>query len=182
MKTKLLTIVAALAMATGCNVENEYSSRYVFLRFDNSRHLDQTLAAAMNSVVTNIFCRIYVSGASRLSFVNNQAPDSPTTVQLSEIELQYGTPTLGISNANGIIVGYGLGGVFYCYDALCAYCYENNKRQLLSMNTSGIATCSNCHRQYDLTNDGLCSEGGRLYRYQATTTGPQGVLNVSNHN
>ena len=165
---------------TSCgDIENEYSSHAAYLHFDNSTQLDQTLGAALTGLTSNIFCRIYVSGPSQLNFQNNQGASS--TVRLTARETQYPI-ALGINNETGIIVGYGFGGTLYCYDACCANCYNNGKMlQLLSMNSAGIATCSKCNRQYDLTNNGLSPQGGRLEHYAATVSGQPVTLNVNNH-
>jgi len=177
-KLRLFLLAAMCTAFSACGeIENEYCSRTAFLYFDNSTHLDQTLGAAMNSVVSNVFCRVYQSGTSQLSFTNNQGASSTVTLTAKEVNTSI---SLGVRNDFGLIVGYGFGGVFYCYDALCSNCYNNGSKRLLSMNSSGIATCSNCGRQYDLANNGLSPQGGRLDRYWAETSGSNGVLRVSN--
>ncbi len=50
----------------------------------------------------------------------------------------------------------------------------------LTMDTRGFATCPTCKRQYDLNNRGITSNGKKLLRYRGSTTGPLGVLSVSN--
>ena len=174
------TLHSSLFTLSSCgDIENEYSNHAAYLRYDNTSHLDQTIGAAISGVSTNIFCRIYVSKPSQLNFQNNQG--SSSTVKLVALELQ--SPiALGLNNETGIIVGHGFDGTLYCYDACCANCYDNGKMfQILSMNTAGIATCSYCNRQYDLTNNGLSPQGGRLERYYATVSPNHLVLLVNNH-
>ena len=163
---------------TSCGeIENEYSSRRVYLRFDNSVHLDANLMASMNPMSSNVFCRIWLSSIGKLSFQSNQGSTSTVTLTASE---QQSSLMLGISNESGLIVGYGFGGVFYCYDAVCPNCYDKKLERTLSMNTTGIATCPNCGHQYDMTNNGLSPQGGKLERYHATTSGQTGTLIVNN--
>lgn len=158
-------------------IENEYSSRQVYLRFDNQTHLDPNLMSAMNAMTSNVFCRIWLSSPDHLSFQSNQGTTSTVTLTAQEMRSPL---ILGISNASGIIVGYGFGGVFYCYDAVCPNCYDSKLERTLTMNTTGIATCAGCGHQYDLTNNGLSPQGGKLDRYRATTGGQTGTLLVSN--
>ena len=158
-------------------IENEYSSRRVFLRFENQTHLDPNLMAAMNPMTSNVFCRIWLSSIGKLSFQSNQGSTSTVTLTAQE---QQSSLILGINNASGIIVGYGFGGVFYCYDAVCSNCYDKKLERTLTMNTTGIATCPECGHQYDLTNNGLSPQGGKLERYHASTTGQTGTLIVNN--
>ena len=51
-----LLIAACIMLLTACG-KTEYSNVRVYFVFDNSRHLDPTLAAAMNPVNSSIFCR-----------------------------------------------------------------------------------------------------------------------------
>lgn len=163
---------------TSCGeIENEYSSRRVFLRFDNQTHLDPNLMAAMNAMTSNVFCRVWLSSPDHLSFQSNQGNTSTVTLTAREMQSPL---ILGISNASGLIVGYGFGGVFYCYDAVCPNCYDSKIERTLSMNTTGIATCPGCEHQYDMTNNGLSPQGGKLERYHATTGGQTGTLLVNN--
>jgi hypothetical protein len=173
-------VIVIILYLTSCgDIENEYSNHAAYLRYDNSNHLDQTIGAAISGVSPNIFCRIYVTKPSYLNFQNNQKASS--AVKLAAIETQ--SPLiLGLNNETGIIVGYGLDGTLYCYDACCANCYNKEKMfHVLSMNTAGIATCSRCNRQYDLTNNGLSPQGGRLERYYATVSPNHLVLFVNNY-
>lgn len=134
-----------------------------FLRYDNSTHLDQTIGSALVGITTILFCRIYTENDYQLNFQNNQGMSSTVSLTTQEIEHPM---ILGVNNSQGIIVGYGFGGFFYCYDAVCPNCHEH----VLSMDANGIATCPNCGHQYDMTNNGLSPQGGTLVRYHATVS------------
>ena len=129
-------VIVIILILTSCgDIENEYSNHAAYLRYDNSNHLDQTIGAAISGVSPNIFCRIYVTKPSYLNFQNNQKASS--AVKLAAIETQ--SPLiLGLNNETGIIVGYGLDGTLYCYDACCANCY--NKENKVVWADGGIIT------------------------------------------
>lgn len=183
----MFCLLAALVLTcVGCgDSELEYSNHRAHFTYDNSIHLDATLAAAMNTMSPGIFCRISRSTDSYFDFENNQ--DMSSRVALNAVEKQR-ICELGVYNASGIIVGFGTldnPPAFFAYDAQCPNCYEesNMPRYQLTMNSAGIATCKNCHRQYNMSGGGIVvsGEGGRkLIRYRASTTGPMGILNVNN--
>ena len=164
--------------------EFEYSSHRVRLVYDNSLHLDATLSVSMNAMAPGTFCRVSVSG-NYFTFTNSHGQSSRQPMTSVE---QQRLPILGVNNESGVIVGFGLLSdppVFYAYDAQCPNCYENDSRPryLLSMTTDGKAKCSRCGRTYDMNNSGIIIDGGpgeKLYRYHATTTGPNGILSVNN--
>ena len=175
----LFTLHSSLFIFTSCgDIESEYSNRRAFLRLERA-NMNTALAPAIAGISTNVFCRIYLSATNQLTCQNNQGITEVRT--LTSIEAQQPL-ILGINNATGIIVGYGFDGVLFCYDACCSNCYNNGKElHLVSMNTNGIATCSHCNRQYDLTNHGLSPQGGRLEHYFASCSGQPAVLVVNNH-
>ena len=85
-----------------------------------------------------------------------------------------------------MIVGYGnlsSPATLYAYDSQCPECYAktNMVSYKLSINSKGFATCTNCKREYDLNNNGICKTGGKkLIKYRATSTGALGVLSINN--
>lgn len=180
-------LIILLALLASCgDTESEFSRNRCYLVIDNSKHLDQTLATAMNSMSKGVFCCICEqlrSGAETYYFKNNQGLSSYKTLNAEDIKR---TRVIGVYNESGIIVGYGtLNDAFYAYDRQCPNCYkeDNMPRHALSMDTSGRATCSRCGREYDMNNGGIVikgESGDKLMRYRASTTGPQGVLSVSN--
>jgi hypothetical protein len=52
----------------------------------------------------------------------------------------------------------------------------------ITVNSSGIGTCSKCGRKYDLNNGGIISSGDggkKMTRYRCGTTDAYGVLSVN---
>ena len=191
--TTILSLFSLLAPLTTLLVtfascgesEFEYSNHRAHFTYDNSIHLDATLASAMNPMSPGIFCRISRSTTAYFDFENNQNMSSRVAVNAVE---QQRICELGTYNASGIIVGYGTldsPPTFFAYDAQCPNCYEesNMPRYQLSMASDGTASCRNCKRQYDMNNGGIItngSQGNKLIRYRASTTGPMGVLSINN--
>ena len=62
-----------------------------------------------------------------------------------------------------------------CFDLACSNCYhDNGVTKRLVLQEGGNATCSTCHRTYNLNNVGIISkgEGGKpLYRYRVNLIG-----------
>lgn len=181
---RLFSYLALLLLCAACD-KTEYSNTRVYFAFDNSTHLDQTLAPAMDPVNSSIFCRVYRVDDSHIGFQNNQGRESKVMMTATE---RQGNTLLGLYNESGVIVGYGLPAVggeaheFYAYDAQCPNCYKefNMPRYQLSMRTDGTAVCNKCKREYSMKNGGYCADGDKLIRYRATTTGPNGVLAINN--
>lgn len=173
-------------LAVACSeTEYEYSHHRAFFIFDNSIHLDQCLATAMNPMSPGIFCRISIKSAGRVNFDNNQGQSSQVT--LSALE-QQSHKMLGVYNESGLIVGFATLSqpvTFCAFDAQCPNCYEETMmpRYMLTMDTTGKVSCKNCGRIYDMNNNGIISSGGngkKLIRYRATTNGPFGLIRIDN--
>lgn len=187
MRLPRLAFLAVAVLLSACgDTQNEFSSSSCYLVIDNSKHLDQTLATAMNSMSSGVFCIVYEqprNGVETYYFLNNHGLSSYKTLNAEDLRR---TRVIGAYNASGIMVGYGsLDGVFYAYDRQCPNCYSetNLPRYALTMSTDGKAECSRCGREYDMNNGGIISSGeagNKLMRYRASTTGPQGILSVSN--
>lgn len=194
LKTVFAAIVAAVAAASlvSCSkAEDEFSDEPCYFIFDNSVHQDATLASAMSAMTPGVFCHISESkrsGAATFVFRNNQGLSSEKRANAVD---QQRSRRLG--RRNGIIVGYGnadiTNPVFYAYDAQCPVCYSGTGLvdRSLTIDSRGVATCDNCHRTYDLNNQGFIMSGGqsgddasKLTRYHATTSGEFGVLAVTN--
>lgn len=179
---------AALFVACG-DVESEFSTAPCALYFDNQTHNDATLAAAMTPL-SGIFVTITTtskSGAQYFVFTNNQGHSSPPVVfdAKDKQRQQAGQLILGLNGA--IIVGYGFSTsqTFYAYDRECPNCFDSNALPLhsypLKVNNIGIASCSHCHRTYDLNNGGIIASGNggkKMTRFRAVTTGAYGLLSV----
>jgi hypothetical protein len=187
----LLLLTSYLSLV-GCNDEGEYSTWPCRFSYDNSLHLDPTLASAMNIDSRGVFCKIWESnmGGLVLHFQSNQGGDA-THQQVTEME-RLTNYILGINN--GIIVGYQTlndspNGGFAAYDLQCPNCVRKhssytNPTYRLIMASSGIATCSVCDKRYDMNNRGVIQNGEQgdinLTQYVATTTGPFGYIFVHN--
>jgi hypothetical protein len=185
----LLLLTSYLSL-TSCNAEGEYSTWPCRFTYDNSLHLDATLASVMNIDSRGVYCRIWESsmGGLVLHFQSSQGGDA-TYQPVTEME-RLSNYILGLNN--GIIVGFQTMntqpyGGFVAYDAQCPNCVrrENNTinpRFPVSMSPSGIASCGVCGKKYDLNNGGLVQNGEAgdvgLQKYLATTTGPHGFLSV----
>jgi hypothetical protein len=181
MKRIFIILLGITTLFSGCgDTEELYSRQYCRLFFDNSVHNDPTLATAMTPN-SGAFVTITASG-KRFTFTSNQGLESTVNMTAREEQLGY---VLGMNN--GIIVGYGtsIPSSFYAYDRECPNCFDINalpvRSYKLSVSEFGIATCATCHRQYDMNNGGIVSQGDdgkKLERYYATTTGAYGKLNI----
>lgn len=176
---------AALFVACG-DVESEFSTAPCALYFDNQTHNDFTLADAMTPLL-GIFVTITTtskSGAQYFVFTNNQGHSSQVVFDAKDKQRQQaGQLILGLNGA--IIVGYGFSETFYAYDRECPNCFDSNALPLrsypLKVNSAGIASCSHCHRTYDLNNGGIIASGSggkKMTRYPVVTTGAYGLLSV----
>ena len=188
MRTSHLLLLATLMLFFSCgDTQNEYTIGACFLAFDNSVHQDPTLASAMNVNSPGIFCLVKTemkSGATYFSFSNNAGQNSSSISNAIDQKR-----TLKIGHNNGLIVGFGNldnPAIFYAYDNECPNCFNPNalpvKSKPLKMNSSGIASCSVCNRQYNMNSGGnvVAGDGGnKLTRYRASTTGPFGNLVVN---
>ena len=185
-KLFLLPFLFTLLLLTGCGAEQEYSSWPCRFIYDNSIHLDQTLATATNPVVTGIFCKIterVQGGIKYFVFENNQGLSSEQRETAEDLRMNL---RLGLNG--GIIVGFSNFNGFAAYDIQCPNCVrkENNRvnpNYPVKMDSKGIATCTKCGKQYDMNSGGLIVNGQEgdkgLERYRnAQTSGPQGTLSV----
>ena len=89
---------------SSCEAEGEYSTWPCRFTYDNSLHLDPTLASAMNVDSRGVFCKIWDSsmGGLVLHFQSNQGGDA-THQPVTELE-RLSNYILGLNN--GIIVGF----------------------------------------------------------------------------
>lgn len=181
-----LFLLFVLLLASCGDSQHEYTVNVAYFVFDNSKHQDATLAAAMNVNSPGIFCRVTQSmqaGATLFNFENNAGVTSSVAANALDQQRR-----VILGHNNGLIVGYGnlsTPAVFYVYDRECPNCFDPTaipmKSKPLSMSNNGLATCGVCHRQYDMNNGGniVNGDGGnKLTRYHGTCTGPFGVLAV----
>lgn len=184
-----MTGLLPMTLLSACgDTQSEFSAAPCSLYFDNQTHNDATLAAAMTPL-SGIFVTITTtskSGAQYFVFTNNQGHSSQVVFDAKDKQRQRaGQLILGLNGA--IIVGYGFSTsqTFYAYDRECPNCFDSNalpqRSYPLKVNSGGIASCSNCHRTYDLNNGGIIASGNggkKMTRYPSVTTGAYGVLSV----
>ena len=184
----IIIVCLAALLSAWSDTENEFSNYRSYLVFQNDRHQDMTLASALNQNAPGTFCRISFgvrNGAECYFFNNNQGLSSYKAA--TSLDLQRSN-IIGVYNSSGVIVGYGnldMPATLYAYDSQCPNCYKNTGKPAyqLTMNERGWATCTRCHRTYDMNNGGIISEGDKgdkLIRYRAATTGALGTLSVTN--
>lgn len=187
----ILLLFVMLLSSCGDSVDYEYSSHRNFFTFHNETHQNPVLASAMNPLSPGVFCTIrhvFASGRYGFLFENNQGQKSDAPVWFDGIDLRLESwKHVGMNN--GLVVGYGNldnPSPFFAYDLQCPNCFDANILPLrsyeLKMSSDGFATCSNCHRKYNLNTGGnvVAGESGRkLTRYRASSTGPYGVLGVN---
>lgn len=188
MKRALFCVLYMLMFISCGNSEYTYQRGVTYFIFDNSTHQDATLASAMNSTSPGVFCTIIKSvgtgGSTVFKFTNNQGLSSSKTANAVDLRR---TIVLGYNDA--LIVGFGnldMPAVFYAFDRECPNCFDPDvypmKSKPLSVSSDGIATCSVCHRKYNLNTGGniISGDAGKsLTRYLASTTGGYGVLSIN---
>ena len=173
-----------LLLTAACDNNYTYSSYPCYLVIENGIHMDATLASAMNSLSPGVFCLVTNDDAKKqFTFRSNYGLSSSVTYNEKD---NYRTRALGMNGA--LIVGFAtLTGEFCAYDRECPVCYDPEaipaRSKPVSMGEDGMATCTVCHRQWNMNTGGNCiSEGGisGLTRYRCGTTGPYGTLSVGN--
>ena len=160
----VILLFLILLSSCGDRVDYEYSSRsYPFLLSITIRIKTPILASALNSMSPGVYCVIrysYVSGRHSFSFENNQGLRSGSPVWFDGIDLRLES-WKHVGQNNGLIVGYGnldVPAPLYAYDLQCPNCFQPNVLPLrsyeLKMSSDGFATCTNCHRKYNLNTGG----------------------------
>ena len=187
----LFFVATLLVTSCGDSFDYEYSDYHPYFNFHNDTHQDAVLSTALNPQAPGVFCIIkyaYVSGRYSFSFENNQGLKSSSPVWFDAIDLKLES-WRHVGMNNGLIVGYGNldnPAVFFAYDLQCPNCYHPDaipqRPYELKINGTGIATCSNCKRSYNLNTGGNIvtgQPGRKLIRYRGTSTGPFGILVVN---
>jgi len=186
-----LLLAVSCCLLAACSADEEYSTHACRFTYNNMIHNDPTLNSALNASSRGVFCLISENtraGVRYLVFENNLGQTSKQQETAEEVEAKF---ILGLNN--GIIVGFqtlntdGANGGFVAYDVQCPNCVSRtnntaNPNFRVTMESSGIATCSKCDKKYDMNNGGIIlngEEGDRgLDKYVASTTGPSGVVSV----
>lgn len=185
----LLGVCAGLLAVFACNNQGfEYNDYHPNLTIDNSKHLNTTLASSMDPMTPGVFCIISTTiknGVYYYCFQNNYGDVSES--MFNSID-QYMQSQLHMGLNNGLIVGYGnLDNPphFYAYDLQCPNCFNPNalplRNHTLTVSGTGIASCKDCHREYNLNTGGniVAGDTGTMLKpYRASNTGPNGLLHV----
>jgi hypothetical protein len=186
---RFLVLLLSLGAFLACGkAEYEFSSVPCYFIYDNSTHLDPTLASALNQNAPGIFCYISQSSKSGATYVNFSTNQGLSSSQAkTALDNKY-TYLLGLNN--GIIVGYGnlsSPAILYAYDHQCPNCASTSSayspKYPLTMTTDGKAKCAKCGRIYDMNNGGVISDGdsgNKMTRYRVSSAGPLGLLRVNN--
>ncbi|MCI7310623.1 MAG: hypothetical protein MR536_07215 [Prevotella sp.] len=184
-------LIASLLLGACGETEFEYSGKRIYFVFENQKHLNANLAAAMTPY-SNVFAviqqadeRVDGTMVSYIAVSSSKSAEISKT-KLNAVDLRR---PMVLGQRNGIIVGYGILSdplTFYAYDLECPNCYDTSvgysKDYYLTVNNLNKAHCPNCKRTYDLDNGGIVSSGdngNKLIRYRAGTTGAYGVLTVN---
>jgi len=195
LRKKIILSLLVGLLLSACQADNEYSTWPCRFAYDNSLHLDATLAVAMEANSPGVFCRISETsrqGVKYIVFENNHGGTTMLAETPEEIRAEY---ILGLNN--GIIVGFQTGVLddfgrarFVAYDVQCPNCvrrYNNsvNPNYGVAMSETGIATCPKCGKRYDMNAGGIVQNGEKgdrgLEKYAASTLGPHGVVSVFRH-
>lgn len=182
-------LVLCLGLLSGCNNEGfEYNDYHCNLTIDNSKHLNITLASAMDAMTPGVFCTIryaITDGVTYFVFSNNYGDQSKSMFNAIDENLQ-SHRRIGMNN--GLIVGFGnldSPPLFYAYDLQCPNCFDLEaipvRSYPLDVKGSGVASCAKCKRSYNLNTGGNIVSGDKgspLKPYRAATSGPNGVLRV----
>ncbi len=179
-------------LLTGCKADEEYSRWPCRFAYDNSLHVDATLAAALDVNSPGVFCRISESVEAGVKYLNFQNNYNISSYQRESEEEKRAEFVLGLNN--GILVGFQNGmrdefgnAIFVGYDVQCPNCVRDENNTLnptydIRVSENGIGTCRKCGRRYDLNNDGLLLEGKEgdkgMEKYAAATNGPYGHVSV----
>ena len=181
---------------SSCEADNEYSTWACQFGYDNSVHVDATLASCMDVNVPGMFCLITESVQGGVKYLNFKSNYNTTSSQVESEAEKRAKYILGLNN--GIIVGYqnavldDLGrAVFVAYDVQCPNCVRETGNKLspnfgVTMSDNGIATCGKCGRKYNMNFGGILQNGQQsddkgLEKYDAHTSGPYGYISVSRH-
>lgn len=178
------TLLATVSCGDSVNEFSDYPCRFVFNM--NTHANSAALRSAVSSV--GVFCKVtqvVKGGASYYHFSTNQGLSDEV---IFTAEDQRTTVSLGTNN--GIWLGFGnldTPPIFYGYDAECPNCFDPNaipiRSKPLSVNTSGIATCNVCHREYNMNTGGNVVSGDKgspLRRFRYAAYSAAGIVTVNN--
>ena len=189
---RLLSFFLTVLLLFSCKADEEFSRWPCRFSYDNSLHIDATLATATDVNSPGIFCRISENVQAGVKYLVFQNSHNSTTRQQETEEEKRAEFVLGLNN--GIIVGFQNAVLdefaraqFVGYDVQCPNCVRDENNTLnptydIRLADNGIGTCRKCGRRYDLNNGGLLLNGKEgdkgMEKYVAATTGPYGHVSV----
>ncbi len=177
--TVLIVAAAAFSLLlSACS--DDASALYSNIRASWSYNRVLTISS-LRSALSNPgqWCRVTFPNATYLftDAYGHEEPDTPTG------QAAYHSPEC----ISGFIIGtpavpyLSTGSAAVAFDAACPTCYEEGSIQrTLSFSTSSTLYCSRCRHTFDLNNEGVSSDGGKLYRYRIQYNEQTGALVISN--
>lgn len=167
-------ILIALITTTGCkeDIRNTYSKYPAYFVCNTVSTIPQ-LNTALNSM--GMFATIRYD-RERFLFTDAEGKTTPmnATAIAGNANIQMGLSGFIVGLPNIAELGYDTP-LPICYDLSCPNCYTAyNITRSLQLQESGYATCTSCHRTYDLNNQGIINKGETgisLFRYRITYSG-----------
>lgn len=176
----IMAVCVGLGLCSGCSSDADdlYAHERAFLKFKPVSAVG-ILHNAVNS--PGQFCRITVN---EKTFEFASAEGKSMSYPLSAEIQTYGKPqciagfVIGISLQPDMNLQYPV----LAFDLVCPACYtEAFIQRSLAFADGQMLSCPRCHRTYDLTNNGVGSDGKyRLYRYHVTYSSANDLLVVLN--
>lgn len=163
-------LVAACCLAGGC-AEEQWSKFRTYYLCDHVMAIPPLFNAC---IIPEQWCSI------RLSMNGKQLIFESLTESYTE-NLTANVGYMGFHIERGLIIGLPSlaepladAPVVTCYDIACPNCLDDAISKNLTIQENGKAKCSRCNRTYDLSNQGIVSEGERgktLERYRVNYNG-----------
>ena len=180
-------VLMGLFMA--CGVDNKYNTYYpVNFVFFTNIYPTSALTRAVES--PGMFCIVKPSserGVTHLKLTPNQGKWEATDLDLV-MNTAIGNEKLSYNNmgaGKGLIIGHSNAFGLKAFDLQCPNCFNPNalplRNHTLTVSGTGIASCKDCHREYNLNTGGniVAGDTGTMLKpYRASNTGPNGLLRV----
>lgn len=169
-----LLLLAAILLVASCGEEltqNKWSRMRAYYLCDHVMAIPTLYHACTGP---NQWCtiRLSLNGKQLLfeSLIESNTENLTANVGYTRFHIErgliIGLPTLAEPLADAPIVT--------CYDIACPNCLDDAISKNLTIQENGKAQCRRCNRTYDLSNQGIISEGERgktLERYRVTYNG-----------
>ncbi|MBR2637636.1 MAG: hypothetical protein IKD40_02185 [Bacteroidaceae bacterium] len=163
MKKKIILLLLAILVLSGCETDSPYSGYAVYFTCDTG-YYPFNHATSLGQFIT-----VRRKQGGTPSYEVTDAVGNKHIHQLTEMEarqqFQYG---LG-----GLIIGTPSleGGTLWAFDLACPNC--DSQRHRLELDDIGRAQCPNCNALFDLNSGGIPIEGKSrvMWRYRVFTAG-----------